>query len=52
MERNKEYANFEKTTNALLRVAHVEIRTKIEQEKAAKKRKKSNKSSASGREGA
>jgi hypothetical protein len=45
--KNREFENFEKTTAALLKVPHSEIKAKLEAEKAAKKRKKSKKSSAS-----
>jgi hypothetical protein len=48
---SKEYTNFEQMANKLLKVPHDEIKAKLDAEKAAKKRKKSKKSSAS-REGA
>ena len=46
-----EYEDFDALLKRLLKVSHVEIKTKLEEEKAAKKRKKAKKSSAS-REGA
>jgi hypothetical protein len=42
-----EYDRFENLTRQLLRVPHSEIRAKLDAEKAAKKRKKPKKSSAS-----
>ncbi len=47
---NSEYDKFANLTKALLRVPHSEIKAKLDAEKAAKKRKKSKKASAS-REG-
>jgi hypothetical protein len=44
---SKEYANFERMTNKLLKVPHSEVKAKLDAEKAAKKRKKAKKSSAS-----
>jgi hypothetical protein len=51
MKKQNEYSAFERMTDALLKVPHAEIKTKLDEEKASKKRKKSKKSSAS-REGA
>jgi hypothetical protein len=48
---SKEFQKFDSAMRDLLKVAHSEIKTKLDEEKAAKKRKKSKKSSAS-REGA
>lgn len=42
-----EYKNFKKTIEELLKVPHSEIKTKLDEEKAAKKQKKAKKSSAS-----
>jgi hypothetical protein len=50
-QRMSEYNNFDGVMRELLKVPHAEIKTKLDQEKVAKKRKKSKKSSAS-REGA
>jgi len=47
MKRSKEYENFERTMTELLKVPHSVIKAKLDAEKAAKKRKKSRKSSAS-----
>lgn len=47
---NTEYQNFSALMGKLLSVPHGEIKAKLDAEKAAKKRKKSRKSSAS-REG-
>jgi hypothetical protein len=49
--KSNEFVNFEKTLGQLLKVSHAEIKTKLDEEKAAKKRKKSKKSSVS-RDGA
>jgi hypothetical protein len=46
-----EYDKFEDITRQLLAVPHAEVKAKLDAEKAAKRRKKSKKSSAS-REGA
>ena len=43
----KQYEQFDDTVKSLLRVPHKEIKAKLDAEKAAKKRKKSRKSSAS-----
>jgi hypothetical protein len=51
MKKQSEYANFSELTDKLIRISHKELQAKLENEKAAKKRKKSKKSSAS-REGA
>lgn len=48
--RNQEYQNFDNMMKQLVKVPHSEIKSKLDAEKAAKKRKKSRKSSAS-REG-
>jgi hypothetical protein len=47
VKKNKEYENFERTVTELLKVPHSEIKAKLDAEKAAKKRKKARKSSAS-----
>jgi hypothetical protein len=44
-----EYENFEKLASTVLKVPHTEVKAKLDEEKQAKKRKKSRKSSASGR---
>ena len=49
MRFSSEYARFEKTMREILSVPHAEIKAKLDAEKAAKKRKKAKKSSASGR---
>jgi hypothetical protein len=41
-----EYQNFENTMRTLMKVPHSEIKAKLEEEKAAKKRKKTKQSSA------
>jgi hypothetical protein len=46
-KRVSEYSNFENTVRKLLKVPHSEIKAKLDAEKAAKKRKKARKSSAS-----
>jgi hypothetical protein len=46
---SKEFEKFDTTMRELLKVPHAEIKTKLDAEKAAKKRKKSKKSSPSGR---
>jgi hypothetical protein len=46
-----EYKRFSEMVDSVLRVSHLELKEKLDAEKAAKKRKKSKKSSAS-REGA
>jgi hypothetical protein len=50
MTRNKQYENFDRAVTELLKVPHAQIKTKLDAEKSAKKRKKSKKSSALGRE--
>lgn len=45
--KNREFENFEKTMTEILKVPHSEIKAKLDAEKAAKKRKKAKKSSAS-----
>jgi hypothetical protein len=47
VKKSKEYENFERTMTELLKVPHSAIKAKLDAEKAAKKRKKSRKSSAS-----
>jgi hypothetical protein len=47
MKLSKEFENFENMARTLLKVPHAEIKAKLDEEKAAKKRKKSRKSSAS-----
>jgi len=42
-----EFKNFDRTMRRLLKVPHSELKAKLDAEKAAKKRKKSRKSSAS-----
>jgi len=44
---NPEYDNFNRMVTDLLKVSHGEIKGKLDEEKAVKKRKKSGKSSAS-----
>jgi len=43
----EEFKNFDRTMRELLKVSHAEIKSKLDAEKQAKKRKKSKKSSAS-----
>ncbi len=50
MKKLSEFKKFVELTEGLMRVPHNEIKAKLDAEKAAKKRKKSKKSSAS-REG-
>jgi hypothetical protein len=45
-KKSKEYETFTGMVDALLKVPHEEVRAKLEAEKAAKRRKKSRKSSA------
>lgn len=47
--RKSEFENFDHTMRELLKVPHAEIKKRLDAEKQAKKRKKSKKSSASGR---
>ena len=47
MKKESEFRRFERTVEELLKVPHSEIKAKLDAEKAAKKRKKSRKSSAS-----
>jgi hypothetical protein len=47
MKKTNEYAAFEDLTRNLLAVPHAEVKAKLDAEKAAKKRKKPKKSSAS-----
>jgi hypothetical protein len=47
MKTKSEYDNFESTMRKLLKVPHSAIKAKLDAEKAAKKRKKPKKSSAS-----
>lgn len=49
---NKKYANFDRFMRQLIKVTHDEVKAKLNEEKAAKRRKKSKKSSALGRVGA
>jgi hypothetical protein len=51
IKKQSEYGNFEQTMRGLIRVPHREIKAKLDEEKAAKKRKATKKSFAS-REGA
>jgi len=50
MKKTREYENFRNLTDSLLSIPHAEIKAKLDKEKAAKKRNKSKKSSALGRE--
>jgi hypothetical protein len=50
MKRKSEYRNFSDLADKILSVPHDEIKSKLDAEKNAKKRKKSKKSSALGRE--
>jgi hypothetical protein len=45
--KTSEYINFDNAMRKLMKVSHAEVKEKLEVEKAAKKRKKSRKSSAS-----
>jgi hypothetical protein len=47
VKKNAEYDTFERTMRELVKVPHSEIKAKLEEEKAAKKRKKAKKSSVS-----
>ncbi len=47
MKRTSGYENFDRTMRELIKVPHSEIKAKLDEEKAAKKRKKSRKSPAS-----
>lgn len=47
MKKESEYDKFDRTVTGLLGVPHSEIRAKLEDEKTAKKRKKTKKSFAS-----
>ena len=47
MREKTEFQKFDHTVRELLKVPHAEIEAKLEEEKAAKERKKSKKSSAS-----
>jgi len=44
-----EYQRFDRTMRELIKVPHSEIKAKLDAEKAQKKKRKANKSSASGR---
>ena len=46
---NRDFEKFDATMRKLLKVPHAEIKKKLEEEKASKKRKKAKPSSASGR---
>jgi hypothetical protein len=46
---SKEFDKFDETIKHLLQIPHSKIKSKLDEEKAAKKRKKSKTSSASGR---
>jgi hypothetical protein len=46
MKEKKEFDNFDRTMDALLRVSHEEIKAKLEEEKAIKKEKKTKKHDA------
>lgn len=50
MKRNAEFEKFDRTMREILKVSHREVKATLDAEKAAKRRKKSKKSSASGRE--
>lgn len=45
--KQSEYDNFDHAMRQILSVSHAEVKAKLDKEKAAKKRKKSKKSSAS-----
>jgi hypothetical protein len=47
MKTSSEYEKFDSAMRAILKVPHSEIKAKLDAEKAAKKRKKAKKSSAS-----
>lgn len=47
MKPSKEFEAFDRTIREVLKVTHSEVKAKLEEEKAGKKRKKSKKSSAS-----
>jgi hypothetical protein len=47
MKKLSEYDNFDRTMRELMKVPHSEIKAKLDEEKAAKKRKKAKKSPAS-----
>jgi hypothetical protein len=47
MKKRTEYDKFSELVDQVLRVPHSEIKAKLDEEKGAKKRKKSKKSSAS-----
>lgn len=47
MKKRSEFDKFENMTRQLLAVPHAELKAKLDAEKAAKKRKKARKSSAS-----
>jgi hypothetical protein len=47
MTKTDEYQNFDRTMRQLMKVPHSEIKAKLDEEKAAKKRKKVRRSSAS-----
>jgi hypothetical protein len=50
MKKTNEYDNFENLARRIINVPHSEVKAKLDAEKAAKKRKKSRKSSVSDRE--
>lgn len=52
MKKRSEYAAFNDLAKKLISVPHSEVKAKLDAEERAKKRRKSKKSSASGREGA
>ncbi len=41
MKSSREFENFERTMRELMKVSHVEVKAKLDAEKATKKRKKS-----------
>jgi hypothetical protein len=47
LKKTDEFENFDDTMRELLKVPHSEIKTKLDEEKAAKKRKKTKRSSVS-----
>jgi len=49
LNKKDEYGNFDRTMRDLLKVSHAEIKARLDEERAQKKRKKATQSSASGR---
>jgi hypothetical protein len=50
MKKETEYGNFESTMRELVKVPHSAIKAKLDEEKAAKKRKKAKRPSSASRE--